>query len=601
MNFYITPVKGQDYSFEVRSEKVNVYIEKDGSITIEYWIEFYCDPLADPIDVVDIGFPNEHYDFDSVEADLDGHELTMIYTSEVIQIGVEIWLGSYEILPGESGTLHVKGNNPKMIYQDWEDTSMASVEFSPTWFNSDFCNNYDYLEVNFYFPDGLSNGNEVKYHDEKYTDYSYDDDGDLIYTWILEDVPMRQYKFGVSFPLKYVDSYLPWTMNPQIVMIIVSILLLTSIIALIAGSIYLFYRYKKVYRIKYYPPIPRRDPADVGVGICCFAFIGGFILLMFWAFLGDIILIFTFFGIFIAGFGMIGYLIYLKLSTGKLPYTKPDIKIDSIGANTHLSVVEAAIIQNVHLNKVVFLIIFSLIRTGHLKIIESEPIKFEVVSPKKPTNLKTYQQKFLNTILKTGKGKGKVNKIKLKKLLIDLIKHTYTKMKSHNLNKTILYYNNMTKEAWASVKSMPSEIEWEDIEKAYEWLILDDDFEPKSKKYLENRYYYHRPYYYRHYYYYDHYYYRGHYRRYYTGASTTKPPMQHINIHSFSDSVVRSIESISNNIVSGFSKFAETITNAVAPVRPRSTGGGYRGGGGGGCACACACAGCACACAGGGR
>ena len=597
-----TPVKAQDYSFDVNSEKVNVYIEKDGSISIEYEIKFTCHYGAHEIDWVDIGFPNKYYDIDSIQADIDGHRLTNINPSSYIDIGIEIDLGYYAIKPGKSATLHVKGNNPRMIYEDWEDQDLASVEFSPTWFDSDSCPTYEYLEVNFYFPQGLANGNEVKYHYDKYTSYSHASDGDLIYTWVKKNVAMKQYDYGVSFPKGYIDSYLSGSMNPQLVMLVVSILLIISVIGLIAGGSFLLYRYKKKYKNLYYPPKPRKAPKDMVGSVFCFAISGSFIVFLVWAFIGDIVIILALFGIIIAGFGMIGYLIYNFISKRmeKLPYSKPDIKIDSMGVNKDLTVIEAAIIQNIPLKKVVFLIIFSLIRTGHLKIIRAEPLKFEVISTKEGAKMRIYQKKFLNAIIKSGQKTGTVDSKKLEKLLVDLIKSTYSKMSGYKLEETIRYYRNMINDAWKAVKSMPKEIEWEDIEKNFEWVVLDDNFEENSRLYFSNRYYYHRPYWYYNYYYYNHFWYRRHYYNYHPGATVKTQPIERINIHAFSDSIVSGIENMSNTIVTNFTNFAERIIGTVAPVQVKSTSGKSYGGSSG-CACACACAGCACACAGGGR
>ena len=367
----ISPVKAQSYSFEVDSMQSDVYIEKDGSITIEYVIDFTCDTWAHEIDVVDIGFPNEHYDLESVEASLDGNAIPSedIQRSEVIDIGVEIWLREHSIQPGESGQLYVKGNNPKMIYEDSQNNTLASVKFSPTWFDSDFCDEYEYLEVNMHFPDGLTEeyGNEVKYHDEKFDEYSEDENGNLVYTWKGENLPMKQYTYGVSFPKRYVDTYQAWSSNPEVLESVVIILTVISIVALIGGGIFFLYRYKKSYSKRYYPPEPKTSPQDMAGGICGVGFCGGFFLLIFWAIFGDIFSIILFFVLCIAGFGVIGYFIYRTIGKRlkKLPYNKPQIKVDSAGVNTHLSVVEAAIIQNKPLDKVVFLIMFALIKRGN--------------------------------------------------------------------------------------------------------------------------------------------------------------------------------------------------------------------------------------------
>lgn len=602
-------VKAQNYSFDVDYMKTNVFIELDGSITIEYWINFTCHPGAHPIDVVDIGFPTRDYDLSGVKAKIDGFDIPSynIQVSEVIEIGVEIWLTGHYINPGESGQLYVIGNNPNMIFGDIENQSLASVEFSPTWFGSNFVSTYEYLEVNFYFPPNFTNGNEVKWHYEEYDGFRFESIGDtdyLVYTWNETNVPMKQYTYGVSFPKDTVDITIGWTADPRVILFIVNILLTISIVGLIVGFSYLTYRYIRNYKKKYYPPRKRKRPGDY---ICLFfviALFGAMIFFMFWEFVGDIVFILTFFGIVIAGFGMIGYLIYKLVSRFRLPYSKPEIKIESVGVNKDLTVVEAAIIRNTPLNKVIFLIIFGLIRTGHLKVIGIDPLKFEVMSTKGIAKMRVYQKRFLKAIATEGPNKGIVKQEKLEKLLVDLIKATYRKMRGYELDATTYYYETMINQAWETIKKLPNEIEWEDIEKEYDWVVLDDLFEKRSERYLSHRYYYHYPYWYPHFFWYHHYWPRHDYYRFHPRTTAVRLPTQHINIHTFSDSIVRGIENVSNTIVKNFSNFAEGIVNTVAPTPPRSTGGRGGGGGsrgGGGCACACACAGCACACAGGGR
>ncbi len=603
-----TNVNAYTYSFDVDYMKTNVYIELDGSITIEYWINFTCDSWADPINVVDIGFPTADYDLSSVKAKIGGYDIPSqrIQVSKEINIGVEILLTGHFIYPGESEQLYVIGNNPNMIFGDYENESLASVEFSPTWFSSSFCPTYEYLEVNFYFPPNFTNGNEVKWHYREYDSYSFTEiEGTdyLIYTWTETDVPMQQYTYGVSFPRDAVDVSIGWTADPRVVLFIISILLTISIIGLIVGFSYLTYRYIKNYKKKYYPPRKRSNPGDL---VCIFFmifFIGAIFYFILWGAFGDIIFILLFFGVIIAGFGMIGYLIYKLISRFRLPYQKPEIKIESVGVNKNLTVVEAAIIKNTPLNKVLFLIIFGLIRTGHLKVIETDPLKFEVMSIKGIGKMRSYQQKFLKAVETEGPEKSTVKRRKLETLLVDLIKATYKKMRGYELDATTYYYDNMINQAWETIKKMPNEIEFEDIEDEYDWIVLDDLFEKRSERYLSHRYYVHYPYWYPRYYWYHYYWPRHHYYTYHPGRSISANilPKQHINIHTFSDSIVRGIENVSNTIVKNFTNFAESIVNTVAPPRPRSTGGRGGRGGVGGCACACACAGCACACAGGGR
>ena len=603
----VEPVKAQDYSFDVVSEKVNVYINQDASITIEYWIQFTCHEGAHPIDIVDIGFPNEQYDLQSVEADINGNELTDIRRSTVIDIGVEIWLHEHSIDPGETKTLHVKGNNPKMVYEDYDNSSLASVEFAPTWFDAQYASTFEYLEVNLYFPDGLTNGNLVKYHYDEFTNFSYAEDGDLIYTWIKEDVPMEKYMFGVSFPKQYVEEYIPWSGNPRLINTILIVLISISLTGLISGAGYLIYQYKTKYKKRYYPPKPKTEMGGYGSLVCCMSFFGALVFLYFLVSFGNIMLILGFYALIIAGFGMIGYLLYRVINRAKLPYEKPEMKIDCIGVNKGLSVVETAIIMNTPLKKVVFLIFFSLIRTGHLKIKNADPLRFEVLSREGMKEMKPYQRKFIEAIKKKGKNQGEIQKNELEDLLVETIKATHKKMVGYELDATIKYYENIINKAWQTVKDMPQEIEWNDLEDEFDWLVIDDLFEEKSEKFLVNKYYYRRPYWYPRYYYYGYYWRRRNYNSYHPGRNLTNPPTQRLNMFTMADSIVHGMEQMANTIVNNFTNFAETIVRMVAP--PASSGSSRRSGsrrGGGSrsgcvCACACACAGCACACAGGGR
>ena len=498
-----------------------------------------------------------------------------------------------------------------MIYQDYQNKSMGSLEFSPTWFDKSFCSQYEELIVNIFFPANETNGNLVKYHYDQYdsTDYNYiiGENHYLVYTWVDTNIAMQQYYYGVSFPGDWVDASLKWSADPRIVRIVSNILFWTCLGAIFVGLGIILVRKTKTSK-KYYPPKKRTRPGqDTGCIIFCIVFIIGVFLVKFALNNIDIFLMIGYFAVVITGLGMIGYIIYRIIKRTRKPYYKPRIMVESVGVKKGLSVVEAAVIKNTPLGKVVFLMVFSLIRTGHLKILDVNPWKLEKLGKERSKELSWYQLSFLDTIKKDGQ----VSESKLQKLLIKLIKKTQGRMKGHNLEATKRYYENMINKAWDTVRKLPKEIEWEAIEKEYDWLILDEQFENRSERYLEDHYYTSYPYWYYHYYYYGYYWRAGHYSRYYpnyvgTGRGTsprTSLPTR-INIHSFSDSIVRGIENTSNKIVKNFSTFAEKIVNSTRPVvKPKSTGGGSRSysGGGGGCACACACAGCACACAGGGR
>lgn len=74
-------VLAQDYRFNLQENRSNLYINSDGTVQIVYDLTFYCDPGADPIDVVDVGMPNDSYDLNEVQAWIDGTPLSRISDS----------------------------------------------------------------------------------------------------------------------------------------------------------------------------------------------------------------------------------------------------------------------------------------------------------------------------------------------------------------------------------------------------------------------------------------------------------------------------------------------------------------------------------------
>jgi len=105
----------QTYYFTVPSNYSDVYINEDGSVTISYAITFANDSGASPIDIVDIGLPNDYYDLSTAKAWIDNTPITEIYKSTYIETGVEVHLGSRSIAPGKTDTLYFQITNPHMV------------------------------------------------------------------------------------------------------------------------------------------------------------------------------------------------------------------------------------------------------------------------------------------------------------------------------------------------------------------------------------------------------------------------------------------------------------------------------------------------------
>ena len=84
-------VSAQSYSFAVPVLKMQVYVQPDASVRIVYDITF--DNYGSAIEIVDIGTPHSGYDISNMRASINGVELSRIYTSEYVDVGVEVHLG----------------------------------------------------------------------------------------------------------------------------------------------------------------------------------------------------------------------------------------------------------------------------------------------------------------------------------------------------------------------------------------------------------------------------------------------------------------------------------------------------------------------------
>ena len=166
----VSPVAmAQDWSFTVPENVVHLYLESDGTARIVYDITFVNDSGAPAMTGIDVGMPNGTYDLSRTTASINGVPLTDIGASPYVTPGIGVELGSHAIGSGQTGRFHFETTVRDLIYQDSKDDAYASVEFSPTWFDSSMVHGPTRLDVNFHLPLGVTS-EEPRYHDEPFTE-----------------------------------------------------------------------------------------------------------------------------------------------------------------------------------------------------------------------------------------------------------------------------------------------------------------------------------------------------------------------------------------------------------------------------------------------
>jgi hypothetical protein len=540
----------QTYSFSLPELFVDVYWNDDGTSSIDYLFVLANDSNASPIDFVDVGIPTSDYDLNSVAAYVDGVEVTDIERSPYVVPGVAVGLGGLSIQPGDSGELRVFIARVRdVLYEDDQDAQYLSAVFGASYFDSAFVNGSTDMTVRFHFPPGVQ-PEEPRWHpagsgwpEEPNT--GIDAEGRVTYEWRNQNANgYTQYFFGASFPIQYVP----------------------------AGAI-----------VKEPPPSSGQTTttsplACLGPGLLPLVCFGGILAFIVWG--------------------------VISSKRRKLKYLPPKISIEGHGIKRGLTAVEASILMEQPMDKVLTMILFGVIKKNAARVLKRDPLDVEVVTPF-PGELHPYETDFLEAFQEKG---GDSRRKALQKTMVALVKSVGEKMKGFSRKETLDYYREITTRAWTQVEAAATpEVKGQVFDENMEWTMLDKDYDDRTREVFR----------------------QGPvivpiwWPRYdpsfggavsggagktlattpSTGRST--PSLPHLPGADFAASMVTGVQSFSSKVVGNISDFTSSITNITnpPPKPPASSSGRSYGGrsGGSSCACACACAGCACACAGGGR
>lgn len=421
------PLWAQDYKFAVPLNQSWVVIDFQGQATIHYRLTFACQPGAKPIDIVDIGLPNDSYLLESAEASIGDTKLSDIRVSEYVKPGIEVHLGERTIAPGDSATLAFSIKVGRMLYTDDKDPAYASFEFSPTWYGSDYVVGTTRLECHFVFPPGVS-PHEPRYHNLMFTESWYDSlAGAPVYRWVVAGAePDRQYTFGASFPARYVEaSSIQKPPGPWLKLILGAITALGAVFGFFLSTVFFW--------------IP----------------------------------------------ALIIFLAVRANRLRKMKYLPPTLAIEGTGIRRGLSAPEAAVLLELPLDKVMTLVLFGLVKKGAAAVIARQPkLKVKVMDATKAT------EKYETDFLKAIDPEGYVSQGKLQALAVDLVNSVNDKMRGYSRQDSVKYYRQVIDQCWdeAKIAAGPEERS-RVLESNYDWMTLDQDYPSRMRHYYGGGYY----------------------------------------------------------------------------------------------------------------
>jgi hypothetical protein len=540
----IVPAAAMDLQFQVVRQVVNLYLNKNGTATIEYFYDFQNDASGSMIDYIDVGVPEKgDYDLSSVTAEVNGKKITDIQASTYVTPGIAFGLGSNAIQPGQSGQVHILIGTVRSFFYEADTQASepyASFQFSPNSFGSQYAHGLTDMTVNIFLPPDIKPDEPRYFPPQSWPGDAAPTTGVAqnnlsFYSWRATNAnSYSTYIFGGSFPARLIPA----------------------------------------------SAVQKKPLINISwEQIFGFGFIGCIAL--------------------IAGFSIWGATVGAKKR--KLAYLPPKIAIEGMGIKRGLSAVEAAILMEQPMDKILTMILFSSIKKGAATVVTKDPLKLEMAKPQ-PDTLQTYEIDFLKAFEVTSLSDRRKA---LQAMMISLVKTVTEKMKGFSRKDTVAYYTDIMKKAWEQVEAAQTpDVKMQKFDEQMDWTMLDHDFDNRTRNIFRTG-----PVFVPIWW--------GGFDPVYRSTGPSVPtsggmpsgglsiPRPNVPGADFAASVVNGIQGFAGSAVGDLTSFTGGVTDLTNPVPvSTSSGSSYRGGGGAGhcaCACACACAGCACACAGGGR
>ncbi len=520
------PVMAQTYRFQVTQASADLYINEDGTASIDYNYVFQNSPSADPIDVVYIGIPTDNYDIGSITAQINGQSVAGIEPSPYVKPGVAIDLGRNAIQPGQSGTLSVHiGTVRGMLFKanTQESEPYASFQYTPNYFGSEFVNGTTNLTVTLHLPPGLTS-EEPRYFPPKSgwpgsdqpDETGIDDAGRVYYRWSATNANIsNNYIFGAAFPARVVPE---------------SVLLTEVPFRINAGAIL---------------PV-----------LFCLGF-GVFLVFTVWA------------GI-------------ASDRKRRLQYLPPRISVEGNGIKRGLTAVEAAIVMQQPMDKILTMILFSVLKKGAATVVSRTPMKVQPTSPQ-PEDLRPYEVEFVHAM---EADQSSVQRDRLQTLMTNLVQSVSEKMRGFSRKETLDYYQDIMQKAWQQVESADTpEVKMKTFDEAMDWTMLDRRFDDRTREVFGPRPVIVPMWWWR----FD----PGMRGSVGPSAGAGRPsvstsqnmPPQGVNLPSlpggdFAASMVGGMQAFATNVVGDLTSFTGGVTQKTNPVPKSSSGGGRSGGGG---------------------
>ena len=388
----VVDVSAQDtpYYFSVDKQVVHAYWNSDGTMSLDYVWYLTNQPNGHAIEYVDVGMPNYNFSMGTIKADVDGVPVSVSqsdYTGD--GSGFAIVMGQKSIPPSGKGIVHVYvGTITGVLYPDDNDEAYASATFAPSWFGSQYVTGATDFTMTFHLPPDM-NEQEPRWHAAP---SGFPSEPQAGYD-ANNRVTYTWYSPSASASDEYLfGSSFPRTYVP-------------------ADSIYV-------------KPAEPLISGDTIFTLLC----GGFFAFMF-----------------------IGLPAITAIAgqRRKMQYMPPKVAIEGHGIKRGLTAVEAAILMEQPLDKVMTMILFGTLKKNAAEVVTREPLEIKSASPV-PDGLHEYELNFLKAFKEENK---KTRQGLLQEMMVKLVRLVSEKMKGFSRKETLDYYRSIMEKAWQQIEA----------------------------------------------------------------------------------------------------------------------------------------------------
>jgi hypothetical protein len=409
----------QAYTFNIPAETVHVFWNDDGSASLDYVIVFNNDPGAHTIDYVDLGLPNPAFDDSSIIADVNG-----IQVHDISRSGFQ---GSG---PGVAAGVAI-GLGSQTIAPGNQGTVHAHVGKVANLLQSDSQKGYAsavFSPAWFTTAHGETNLTVVFHFPKSVTE---------------KDATYHASQPGwTDQPLGSTDDgglvIFVWT-NPK---------------ALMNQKIDFGASFPSAGLTTALPsPASTSTQLDNSWLVVVIIFVG--LALLFW---------------------------YARSKQSKAAYEPPKISVEGYGVKRGLTAVEAAVLLKEPVDKILTMILFSVVKKGAAQVINSDPLEIKVDILK---DLEPYEISFLEAFTK---GSSELIQQGLELTLGGLFRHVNAIIQGFDRQQSIDHYHSIVQSAWVQVEAADTpEVTGQTFEENLDWALLDQEYAPRTQRLFENK------------------------------------------------------------------------------------------------------------------